>query len=59
LHTWIHKYTHPQPKKQEKTVRADDHLYEELKRLRKDFANMKEERDILKKAMAYFVKPTS
>jgi transposase len=32
----------------------DEHLYEELKRLRKENARLKEERDILKKAAAYF-----
>ena len=32
----------------------DEHLYEELKRLRKENARLKEERAILKKAAAYF-----
>jgi transposase-like protein len=32
----------------------DEHLYEELKRLRKENARLKEEREILKKAAAYF-----
>jgi transposase len=32
----------------------DAHLYEELKRLRKDNARLKEEREIVKKAAAYF-----
>jgi transposase len=39
--------------RQEQAVQ-DEHLYEELKRLRKDNARLKEERDILKKAAAYF-----
>ena len=39
--------------RQEKQVN-DEHLYEELKRLRKENARLKEERDILKKAAAYF-----
>jgi len=38
--------------RQEKEVH-DEHLYEELKRLRKENARLKEERDILKKAAAY------
>jgi transposase len=59
LHTWIYKYTRPQPPKSEPSARTDDHLYDELKRLRKDFANVKEGRDILKKALAYFARPTS
>jgi transposase len=39
--------------RQEKQVN-NEHLYEELKRLRKDNARLKEERDSLKKAAAYF-----
>ncbi len=54
LHTWINKYSRPQG--QDKTVRADDHLYEELKRLKKENARLIEERDLLKKAAAYFAK---
>ena len=51
LPTWIGKYH--RTVHQEKEVN-DEHLYEELKRLRKDNARLKEERDILKKAAAYF-----
>lgn len=51
LHTWIGKYHRAE--RQEKEVNAE-HLYEELKRLRKDNARLKEEREILKKAAAYF-----
>ena len=51
LHTWIGKY--PQGERREKEGQ-DEHLYEELKRLRKENARLKEERDILKKAAAYF-----
>ena len=32
----------------------DEHVFEEVKRLRKENARLKEERDILKKATAYF-----
>jgi len=39
--------------RQEKQVN-DEHVYEELKRLRKENARLKEEREILKKAAAYF-----
>ena len=53
LHTWIGKYHHTE--RQEKEVH-DEHLYEELKRLRKENARLKEERDILKKAAAYFAR---
>ena len=51
LHTWIGQYHRAE--RQEKVVN-DAHRYEELKRLRKENARLKEERDILKKAAAYF-----
>ena len=51
LHTWIGKYH--RTARQDKQVN-DEHLYEELKRLRKENTRLKEERDILKKAAAYF-----
>jgi transposase len=51
LHTWIGKYHRAE--RQESQVH-DEHLYEELKRLRKENTRLKEERDILKKAAAYF-----
>lgn len=51
LYTWIGKYH--QVERQEKEVH-DEHLYEELQRLRKENARLKEERAIFKKAAAYF-----
>ena len=51
LYTWIGKYHRVE--RQEQQVN-EEHLYEELKRLRKENARLKEERDILKKAAAYF-----
>jgi transposase len=51
LHTWIGKYHRAE--RQEKPVN-DEQLYEELQRLRKENSRLKEERDILKKAAAYF-----
>jgi transposase len=51
LHTWIGKYHRVACQEQQVN---DAHLYEELKRLRKENARLKEERDILKKAAAYF-----
>ena len=51
LHTWIGQSHHVE--RQEKEGQ-DEHLYEELKRLRKENARLKEEREILKKAAAYF-----
>jgi cell division septum initiation protein DivIVA len=39
------------------TNRVEDrHIYDELKELRKENKRLKEERDILKKAAAYFAK---
>ncbi len=54
LHTWISKYHGPQ--KQRAGQVEDEHLYDELKRLRKENKRLAEERDILKKAAAYFAK---
>jgi transposase len=54
LHTWISKYS--RPVENAKAVRTDDHLYEELKRLKKEVAQLTEERNLLKKAAAYFAK---
>jgi len=51
LHTWIGKYHRAARHEQQVN---DEHLYEELKRLRKENTRLKEERDILKKAAAYF-----
>ena len=51
LHTWSGKYHRVE--RQEKQVN-DEHLYEELKRLRKENSRLQEERAILKKAAAYF-----
>lgn len=54
LHTWIGKYRNSQPSvRAEKT---DEHIYDELKRLRRENAQLKEERAILKKAAAFFAK---
>ena len=37
-------------------MRTDEHLYDELKRLKKEVARLTEERDLLKKAAAYFAR---
>ena len=52
LHTWIQKY-HQVDQKAPKQI-DDMHLYDQLKVLRKENQRLKEERDILKKAAAYF-----
>jgi len=54
LHTWISKYRGPQVQKAGPV--REEHLYDELKRLRKENKRLTEERDILKKAAAYFAK---
>jgi transposase len=46
LPTWINKYS--QPKEQNKAVQTDEHLYDELKRLKKEIVRLTEERDLLK-----------
>ena len=54
LHTWINKYSRPVSNL--KAERTDEYLYEELKRLKKEITRLTEERDLLKKAAAYFAK---
>lgn len=54
LHTWISKYHRPQQRTSASA--GDEHLYDELKRLRQENKRLMEERDILKKAAAYFAK---
>jgi transposase len=54
LHTWISKYSRPVDNT--KAARTDEHLYDELKRLKKEVAQLTEERNLLKKAAAYFAK---
>jgi transposase len=54
LYTWISKFNQPEVPLNKSA--ADKHPYEELKRLRRENIDLKEERDILKKAAAYFAK---
>ena len=54
LYTWITKYH--QPESSTSKGSGEKHPYDELKRLRREIAQLKEERDILKKAAAYFAK---
>jgi len=57
LQTWIGKYHRPQKQKAGRV--EEEHFYDELKRLRKENKRLTEERDILKKAAAYFAKESS
>lgn len=52
LHGWVNKYC-PDTIKQQKASGTSD-TAEELKQLRKENARLRQERDILKKAAAYF-----
>lgn len=54
LYTWVTKYHQADPSINKGS--GEKHPYEELKRLRKENVRLKEERDILKKAAAYFAK---
>ncbi len=54
LYGWVRQY-HGKPQSEQETVNSE-HLYEELKRLRREVSSLKEERDILVKAAAYFAK---
>lgn len=53
LYSWIDKYSMC---KGTTTMKNDEHIYEEIKRLKKDLARVTQERDLLKKAAAYFAK---
>lgn len=51
LYAWIKRYSKPQAERQQ-----DDDQHAELRRLRAELKRVTEERDILKKAAAYFAK---
>ena len=53
LYGWIHK---AKVQKDQKTGNSNEPLFEELKRLKKELVDVKEQRDILKKATAYFAR---
>jgi len=52
LHTWIGKYHHEKASSNPEV--NQQHLYDELKTLRRANKRLTEERDLLKKAAAYF-----
>ena len=54
LYTWIGKY-HRSGKNGQRLA-GDEQLHDELKRLQRENRRLKEERDILKKAAAYFAR---
>lgn len=51
LYAWIKRYQKPEPQRKQ-----DDALQHEVKRLRQELKRVTEERDILKKAAAYFAR---
>ena len=53
LYSWMDKYS---PKDTKMSTNTNDQLHEEVKRLKKELAKITEERDLLKKAAAYFAK---
>ena len=55
IHTWISKYSKPNMASE----RTDEHIYDENKRLKKELARVRQERDLLKKATAYFAREIS
>jgi transposase len=50
LHNWVNKYSKPKEPTMQQTQRHDS----EMQRLRKQLSRVTEERDLLKKAAAYF-----
>ena len=54
LYAWVAKYS----QKAKKELESGDTLEAQLKRLKKENARLKQERDILKKAAAYFANET-
>ena len=60
LYNWISRYKkeHNLPLKENHRLTIKEPMNEELKRLRRENKILKQERDILKKATAYFAKET-
>ena len=53
LYTWIDK---AKSTNDQTPCKSNEQLFDELKRVKKELAEVKEQRDILKKATAYFAK---
>lgn len=58
LYTWVVKYGNKDTGKSEVSNHGSEHLYDEIKRLKRENSKLKEEQAILKKAAAYFAKET-
>lgn len=57
LYNWISKHS-KKTDQENSTMDNDKNLQEEVRRLKRELARVTEERDILKKATAYFAKET-
>ena len=55
LHTWVSKYSNSN-KINQNNMANNENSFEEIKRLKKELTLVKQERDLLKKAAAYFAK---
>ncbi len=55
LYNWIAQYSHSN-KTNQNMASKNEYSFEEVKRLKKELALVKQERDLLKKAAAYFAK---
>ncbi len=55
IHTWMTKYSKPKTASE----RTAEPIYDENKRLKKELARVTQERDLLKKATAYFAREMS
>ena len=55
LYSWISNYSNSN-KSNQNNITNNESSFEEIKRLKKDLALVKQERDLLKKAAAYFAK---
>ena len=53
LHTWIRQYSSP---KESTAMREMNNHLDEIKQLKKELVRVTQERDLLKKAAAYFAK---
>ena len=58
LYTWVVKYGNKAAEKSGTSSEASEHLYDEIKRLKRENARFREEQAILKKAAAYFARET-
>jgi transposase len=57
LYNWVYQYS--QTAKPAKAERSDEHLYDELKRLKKEVARLTEERDLWTKRQRTLLKKVS